>query len=82
MTLPVLFGANVDPVWQPLNGMIGTASAEPFQGSLDRWVDDMVTLAEEAGMNGFSYWPDGDHEAQIAVFAEEVVPAVRAALPG
>lgn len=45
-------------------------------------MDDIVTLVEEAGMNGFSYWPDGDHEPQIALFAEEVVPAVRAALPG
>ena len=65
-----------------LNGMIGTGSAEPFQGSVDQWVDDIVTLVEGAGMNAFSYWPDGDHEAQIALFAEEVVPAVRAALPG
>jgi hypothetical protein len=62
--------------------MIGTESAEPFQGSADRWVDDIVTLVEGDGMNAFAYWPDGDHEAQIALFAEEVVPAVRAALPG
>ena len=65
-----------------LNGMIGTGSAEPFHGSADQWVEDIVTLVEGAGMNAFAYWPDGDHEAQIALFAEEVAPTVRAALPG
>ena len=31
-------------------------------------------------MNGFVFWPADDHENQLARFAEEVVPAVRAAL--
>jgi hypothetical protein len=31
-------------------------------------------------MNGFAFWPTSDHDAQIARFAQEVVPAVRAAL--
>jgi hypothetical protein len=31
-------------------------------------------------MNTFVFWPENDRESQARVFAEHVVPAVRAAL--
>jgi hypothetical protein len=65
-----------------LNGVIGSASPHPFQGSIDQWVDQLVDVAQRFGMNGFVYWPNNDHDRQIALFAEEVVPAVRPALGG
>jgi hypothetical protein len=33
-------------------------------------------------MNTFVFWPEDDRERQSRVFAEDVVPAVRAALAG
>ncbi|WP_374229296.1 hypothetical protein [Streptomyces sp. NEAU-YJ-81] len=37
-------------------------------------------MVRDYGMNGFVYWPDADHQRQITEFAQEVVPAMRAAL--
>ncbi|MDB1086167.1 LLM class flavin-dependent oxidoreductase [Streptomyces sp. ACA25] len=63
-----------------LNGMIGPESGEPFKGSVSQWTEQLVPLVRDVGMNAFVYWPDEDHERQLAVFADEVVPAVREAL--
>jgi alkanesulfonate monooxygenase SsuD/methylene tetrahydromethanopterin reductase-like flavin-dependent oxidoreductase (luciferase family) len=63
-----------------LNGLIGPESAEPFQGSVSQWVEQIVSVVRDHGMNGFVYWPNADHAQQIARFAAEVVPAVRAQL--
>ena len=60
-------------------GAIGPESATPFGGSVDQWIDQLVSLVR-AGMNGFALWPAGDIEQQLAVFAQEVAPAVRAAI--
>ncbi|WP_330461248.1 hypothetical protein OIB37_32915 [Streptomyces sp. NBC_00820] len=63
-----------------LNGLIGPAeSAVPFQGAARQWVDQLVALVHDYGMNGFAYRPDADHLRQLTVFALEVVPAVHAA---
>ena len=74
-----------DPAWlrkiYNLNGLIGPAeSAVPFQGTPRQWVDQLVSLVRDYGMNGFVYWPDADHLRQLTVFALEVVPQVRVAL--
>ena len=63
-----------------LNGIIGPASPHPFQGSVTQWVDQLVDVTSRFGVNGFVFWPNDDHDRQIALFAEEVVPAVRQAL--
>lgn len=63
-----------------LNGIIGAESAAPFQGSPRQWVEQLVSVVHEYGMNGFVYWPNADHLRQLAVFAAEVAPAVKAAL--
>lgn len=60
-----------------LNGMIGAESGTPFAGSVAQWVDQLVSLVLDHGMNAFSYWPDEDHDRQLAAFADEVVPRVR-----
>lgn len=61
-------------------GSIGAESPAPFRGSVAQWTEQLVTTAAEHGMNGFVFWPTEDYENQIARFAEEVVPAVRAAV--
>jgi alkanesulfonate monooxygenase SsuD/methylene tetrahydromethanopterin reductase-like flavin-dependent oxidoreductase (luciferase family) len=66
-----------------LNGLISPVESQaPFQGNVRQWVDQLVSLVRDYGMNGFVYWPDADHLRQLTVFALEVVPAVRAALAG
>ncbi len=49
-------------------------------GPVAHWVDRLVAFVREDGLNGFAFWPDDDHERQLALFAEQVVPGVRAAL--
>lgn len=51
-----------------------------FAGPVQMWVDRLVALVEEVGMNGFVLWPTQDFSRQISLFATEVVPGVRAAL--
>jgi alkanesulfonate monooxygenase SsuD/methylene tetrahydromethanopterin reductase-like flavin-dependent oxidoreductase (luciferase family) len=62
-----------------ISGLIGPETSEPFRGSLEQWTDQLLAV-HALGMNGFVYWPADDHERQLVRFAEEVVPAVRAAL--
>ncbi|WP_394340790.1 LLM class flavin-dependent oxidoreductase [Nocardiopsis gilva] len=63
-----------------LNGVIGTESSTPFQGSVQQWIDQLAELVSDFGMNAFIYWPSDDHERQLTLFAEEVAPAARQAL--
>ncbi|HET7273192.1 MAG TPA: LLM class flavin-dependent oxidoreductase [Rubrobacter sp.] len=63
-----------------LSGTIGTAGEGPLDGPASRWVESLTGFALEHGMDTFIYWPSQDHEQQIEVFANEVVPAVREAV--
>ncbi|MGW4057739.1 LLM class flavin-dependent oxidoreductase [Amycolatopsis sp. NPDC004747] len=60
-----------------VSGHIGGADRGAFHGPLSRWRDDVVTTVVEHGMNGIVFWPGDDHERQMSVFAEELVPLVR-----
>ena len=62
-----------------ISGLIGPETSEPFRGTVAQWTDQLLAV-HALGMNGFVYWPADDHEGQISRFAEDVVPAVRAAL--
>ncbi|GAA4557109.1 hypothetical protein GCM10023175_60800 [Pseudonocardia xishanensis] len=48
-----------------------------FDGPLSRWRDDVLTVVVEHGMNAGA---GEDHDRQLTVFAEELVPLVREAL--
>jgi alkanesulfonate monooxygenase SsuD/methylene tetrahydromethanopterin reductase-like flavin-dependent oxidoreductase (luciferase family) len=63
-----------------LMGLITPDSQDMFRGPAERWVDTLATLYADYQMNAFVYWPSGDRERQSRMFAEEVVPAARAAL--
>ncbi|MFJ8114133.1 LLM class flavin-dependent oxidoreductase [Streptomyces sp. NPDC096132] len=63
-----------------LNGLITPDSRGAFRGPVDQWVDHILEIHREHGMNGFAYWPDEDHDRQLSVFAREVAPAAREAL--
>lgn len=61
-------------------GAITPGVESEFVGPAAMWVDRLVALVKESGMNGFVMWPREDHERQLTLFATQVVPAVRAAL--
>jgi alkanesulfonate monooxygenase SsuD/methylene tetrahydromethanopterin reductase-like flavin-dependent oxidoreductase (luciferase family) len=63
-----------------VSGHIGTQNEGPLDGPPSRWVDTLTDFALEHGVDTFIYWPSGDHERQVEVFAGEVVPAVREAV--
>ena len=63
-----------------VSGNIGTEDEGPLDGPASRWVETLTGFALEHGMDTFIYWPSGDHERQVEVFAGEVVPAVKEAV--
>ncbi|WP_433803796.1 LLM class flavin-dependent oxidoreductase [Actinomycetospora sp. CA-084318] len=62
-------------------GRIGPQDRGPFDGPPARWRDDIRIALTEHGMNGIVFWPCEDHERQLQVFADELVPLVRQDLP-
>ncbi|SRR6266487_2518830 len=47
-------------------------------GPISHWVDELTRYYRDLRMDSFHFWPHaGEEEAQIRLFAEEVVPAVR-----
>ena len=46
----------------------------------DRWNTRLTMLYTDYQMNTSVFWPEDDRERQSRIFAEDVVPAVRAAL--
>ncbi|POX45795.1 LLM class flavin-dependent oxidoreductase [Streptomyces sp. Ru72] len=59
-------------------GVIGAHGEGPgLVGDVRRWVDTLTEWAIELGFDTFVFWPASDPERQLALFADEVVPAVR-----
>ena len=47
-------------------------------GPVSNWVDELTRYYRDLRVDSFHFWPrTGEEEAQIRLFAEEVVPAVR-----
>jgi hypothetical protein len=43
------------------------------------WIDTLLEFYHEVGMDSFVFWPSGgSDEEQIRLFAEQVIPQVRA----
>jgi alkanesulfonate monooxygenase SsuD/methylene tetrahydromethanopterin reductase-like flavin-dependent oxidoreductase (luciferase family) len=52
-----------------------------FVGPSSQWVDWMVSSYRNLGVDRFVFWPsEGEEESQLRLFAERVVPKVRASL--
>ncbi|WP_329157083.1 LLM class flavin-dependent oxidoreductase [Streptomyces sp. NBC_01717] len=59
-------------------GVIGDHGDGPgLVGDVRRWADTLAEWAVELGFDTFVFWPATDPEQQLALFAAEVVPAVR-----
>jgi hypothetical protein len=63
-----------------VSGSIEAVEEGPLQGPPSRWVETLTGFALEHGMDTFIFWPSGDHERQVEVFAGQVVPAVKEAV--
>jgi alkanesulfonate monooxygenase SsuD/methylene tetrahydromethanopterin reductase-like flavin-dependent oxidoreductase (luciferase family) len=65
-------------------GELGRSSGDKslFVGSSSQWVDWLVSSYTELGIDTFVFWPSGDgqEEGQVRLFAENVVPKVRASI--
>ena len=60
-----------------VNGVITDGATQGiFHGPVDQWTDELTNLAVTHRFDTFILWAEG--EGQLARFAEEVVPAVRA----
>lgn len=57
-------------------GSIGT-SKEFLNGPVKQWVDELTALVVDHGLDTFIFGPAEDPVRQVAIFADEVVPAVR-----
>jgi alkanesulfonate monooxygenase SsuD/methylene tetrahydromethanopterin reductase-like flavin-dependent oxidoreductase (luciferase family) len=53
-----------------------------FVGSSSQWVDWLTSSYTELGIDTFVFWPSGDgqEEGQVRLFADRVVPKVRASI--
>ena len=53
-----------------------------FVGSSSQWVDWIVSSYRDLGVDTFVFWPaaQGQEESQLRLFAERVVPKVRASI--
>ena len=63
-----------------LSGTIGQRGEGTLEGPVSLWVEQLTRFALELGMDTFIYWPSGDREHQVELFANEVAPAVREAV--
>ncbi|MFC9544277.1 MULTISPECIES: LLM class flavin-dependent oxidoreductase [unclassified Streptomyces] len=52
-------------------------SGRGLVGDVRRWVDTLTEWTVDLGFDTFVLWPAADPERQLALFADEIVPAVR-----
>lgn len=57
----------------------GARGDGPLDGPVDHWVEQLAGLVD-LGMDTFVLWPDLGDEVQVRRYAEEVAPALRAAV--
>lgn len=74
------FGGRITP--EPLPATRGE-DGRWLGGSVRQWVDELTRAVLEHGAAGFIYRSTDDTPAETALarFAQEIVPAVRAAVP-
>ena len=61
-----------------VDGRIGPEGSGALEGPPKKWVETLSGFVLERGMDTFVFWPKAppeEHERQVRLFAEEVVPA-------
>ena len=60
-------------------GAIGSfRGGQGLVGPADEWITRLSDWAVRIGFDTFIFWPTAEPEQQVRIFADEVVPAVRA----
>ena len=63
-----------------VSGRIGHGGGGFLDGPAGQWVDQLLPLVVEAGMDTFLVWPSESPASQLQAFAAEVAPALREAV--
>lgn len=72
--------AAIQRIYNVFGTITGAGSGEWLHGPVTKWIDQLTELVLEYGMDTFVLGTEGDDLRQIRTFAEEVAPAVRAAV--
>jgi hypothetical protein len=72
--------ASVRRAYNLMGEITAAGGNELLTGPVSHWVETLTDFALELGFDTFVFWPAGDPVDQLSRFAEEVVPAVRAAV--
>ena len=63
-----------------ISGRIGPGGGGFLDGPHGQWVEQLLPLVTETGMDTFVLWPTEDPDHQLELFAAEVAPALREAV--
>ena len=63
-----------------ISGRIGPGGGGFLDGPPGQWVEQLLPLVVETGMDTFVLWPTEDPDRQLELFAAEVAPALREAV--
>ena len=63
-----------------VSGRVGPGAGGFLDGPAGQWVDQLLPLVVEAGMDTFVLWPSESPATQLERFAAEVAPALRQAV--
>jgi alkanesulfonate monooxygenase SsuD/methylene tetrahydromethanopterin reductase-like flavin-dependent oxidoreductase (luciferase family) len=63
-----------------VSGRIGPGGGRFLDGPAAQWVEQLLPLVVEAGMDSFLVWPSASPASQLQAFAAEVAPALREAV--
>jgi alkanesulfonate monooxygenase SsuD/methylene tetrahydromethanopterin reductase-like flavin-dependent oxidoreductase (luciferase family) len=63
-----------------VSGRIGPGGGGFLDGPPGQWVEQLLPLVTEIGMDTFVLWPTEDPARQVRLFADEVAPALREAV--
>jgi alkanesulfonate monooxygenase SsuD/methylene tetrahydromethanopterin reductase-like flavin-dependent oxidoreductase (luciferase family) len=63
-----------------ISGRIGPGGGGFLDGPPDQWVEQLLPLVVEIGMDTFVVWPSESPATQLQLFAAEVAPALREAV--
>jgi alkanesulfonate monooxygenase SsuD/methylene tetrahydromethanopterin reductase-like flavin-dependent oxidoreductase (luciferase family) len=63
-----------------ISGRIGPGGGGFLDGPAGQWVEQLLPLVTEAGMDTFVLWPSESPARQLELFAAEVAPALREAV--
>lgn len=69
--------AAVARVYNVFGQISNEPSEDPFNGTVEQWVDTLTSLAVDTGMDSFIFASADDDLEQTRRFAQEVAPAVR-----